>query len=154
MAVIESCNGEGFALSHSVDTNPVDEWFEYHIHDSYELFCLVKGRVGYVVEGHIYKLKPGAILLMRSAESHKLIVNESYEYERYVLNFRPELFSAFSSLLTPYTKRELGEKNIYLPSELDVSAISIFEKIFKEISVLDAKDAILANISSLYLLYF
>lgn len=151
MATIERCEGELFLLSHSLDTNPVDEWFRYHIHDGYELFCLVKGKVGYVVEGHIYKLRPGAILLMRSSESHKLIVNESDEYERYVFNFRPELFAPFSrTLLNPFTERGLGERNMYLPSELGVSAISVFEKIFSELDVISPRDVVLANISSLF----
>ncbi len=151
MAIIEKHESELFSLSHSLDTNPVDEWFNYHIHDGYELFCLVKGKVSYVVEGHIYKLRPGAILLMRSSEAHKLIVNESDEYERYVFNFRPELFSLFSKeLLTPFTERALGERNLYLPSELGVSAISVFEKIFTELSLICPKDVILANASSLF----
>ena len=151
MATIELYESELFSLSHSLDTNPVDEWFEYHIHDGYELFCLVKGKVGYVVEGHIYKLRPGAILLMRSSEAHKLIVNESDEYERYVLNFRPELFSSFSrELLNPFTERGLGERNLYLPSELGVSAISVFEKMFSEMHLIRPQDVVLANVSSLF----
>ncbi len=151
MAIIESYEDELFFLNHSLDTHPVDEWFEYHIHDGYELFCLVKGKVGYVVEGNIYKLKAGAILLMRSSEAHKLIVNESDEYERYVLNFRPELFNMLEpKLLNPYTSRALGERNLYLPSELGVSAVSIFEKIFDEASLIGARTAVISNISSLF----
>lgn len=151
MAIIEGCQGALFELSHSLDTHPVDEWFEYHIHEGYELFCLVKGKVGYVVEGHIYKLRAGAILLMRSSEAHKLIVNESDEYERYVFNFRPELFGSFSpELLNPYTKRALGERNLYLPSELGVDAISVFERIFKDCSVTEARDCVVSNIASLF----
>lgn len=150
MAIIEKYEGVGFSVSHSFDTNPVDEHFKYHIHDRYELFCLVKGRVGYVVEGHTYKLRSGAILLMRQGEAHKLIVNESDEYERYVLIFRPEIFNAFSaSLLKPFTDRGLGARNLYLSSELGVSAITMFEKIFKEAPVSSPLDAIVSNISAL-----
>lgn len=150
MPIIEQCRGEGFFLTHSIDSHPVDEWFEYHIHDSYELFCLVKGKVGYVVEGHVYKLRAGAILLMRGAETHKLIVNESDEYERYVLNFRPELFKSFSaSLLKPYTERELGVRNLYLPSELDISPVFVFEKIFRDEKHITSTDATVANIAAL-----
>jgi AraC-like DNA-binding protein len=150
MAIIDMFECDDFSISHSVDTNPVDNHFDYHIHDSYEFFCLVRGKVGYIVEGRTYKLKPGAVLLMRKGEAHKLIVNESEEYERYVLNFRPELFSAFSpALLTPYTNRALGTANLYLPQVLDVSAISMFEKVFKEAPIIGVRDAVTINIASL-----
>ncbi len=147
MAVIESYNSELFSTSHCVDKSPRDEDFMLHIHDSLELLCVVKGKVSYRVEGNIYKLRPGAILLMRSGEVHKLIVNESEEYERYILSFEPELFD--ERLLAPYFKRELGKRNLYLPKELDISPIAIFEKLFKELLVLDGKCTLVANISSL-----
>ena len=150
MAIIARYDTEDFSISHSFDTNPIDTHFDYHIHDSYELFCLVKGKVGYIVEGHTYKLKAGAVLLMRKGEAHKLIVNESQEYERYVLNFRPELFGAFSpNLLIPYTSRALGTANLYLPQALDISAISMLEKVFKEAPLIGARDAVIVNIASL-----
>lgn len=150
MATIEKYEGGGFSVSHSFDTNPVDEHFKYHIHDRYELYCLVKGRVGYVIEGHYYKLRPGTVLVIRQGEAHKLVVNERDEYERYVLIFRPEIFSAFSaSLLKPFTDRGLGVRNLYLSSELGVSAITMFEKIFKEAPFSCPLDAVISNISAL-----
>ncbi len=150
MAIIALHEADDFSISHSFDTSPVDNHFDYHIHDSYELFCLVRGKVGYIVEGHTYKLKPGAVLLMRKGEAHKLVVNESEEYERYVLNFRPEIFSSFSpALLTPYTNRALGTANLYLPQVLDISAISMLEKVFKEAPIIGARDAVTINVASL-----
>ena len=92
MALINSFSGESFSFSHSIDDEPQDSYFPLHIHQSHELFCLVKGNVGYMVEGRKYRLYPGTALLMRSSESHKLIVNESTEYERYVINFSTEFF--------------------------------------------------------------
>ena len=150
MAIIALYDAEDFSISHSFDTNPVDTHFDYHIHDSYDLFCLVRGKVGYIVEGHTYKLKAGAVLLMRKGEAHKLIVNESQEYERYVLNFRPELFSSLSPrLLTPYTDRALGTANLYLPQSLDISAVSMLEKVFREAPLIGARDAVIVNVASL-----
>ena len=75
-------DGENFVLSHTVTKAPNDIDFELHIHDGYELLCLVRGDVSYIVEGQKYKLSPGALMLMRSSETHKLVVEKSTEYER------------------------------------------------------------------------
>ncbi|MBO4983349.1 MAG: helix-turn-helix domain-containing protein [Clostridia bacterium] len=153
MAVLEHFESDLFSLSHSIDKEPKSDWFQLHIHDNYELFCLVKGKVGYIVEGHRYKLRPGSVLLIRSSELHRLLVNESYEYERYVINFSPDLFlkKGFDkSILKPYINRELGKKNLYSAKELEpLSAIACFEKMISEAKVINPEDAIFANLSSL-----
>ncbi len=153
MAVLEHFESDCFSLSHSVDKEPKSDQFQLHIHDNYELFCLVKGKVGYIVEGHRYKLRPGSVLLIRSSELHKLIVNESYEYERYVLNFSPDFFSKRgfdNSILTPFLCRELGKKNLYPAKELEpYSAIAYFEKMISEAKIINPEDAVFANLSSL-----
>ena len=153
MAVLNLVEIEGFALSHSIDKAPKDSDFPTHIHDSYEIFCLVRGNVDYIVEGTLYRLKPGAIMLMRPSETHKLIVNKSTEYERYVLNFSSSLFSKsmFSDeLLAPFKKRELGEENMYSSGELGtVSAIAQIEKMLYECSNINKRDAIISNLTSL-----
>lgn len=153
MAVLNSVEIDGFILSHSIDKAPKDSDFPSHIHDSYEIFCLVRGNVDYIVEGTLYKLKPGAIMLMRPSETHKLIVNKSTEYERYVLNFSSSIFSGtnFSmELLSPFKKRGLGEENIYFSGELGaVSAITQIEKLISESALFNKNDAIISNLSSL-----
>lgn len=153
MAIIEHFEGEGFSFSHSCDTEPQDSYFPLHIHDNHELFCLVKGDVGYVVEGHRYKLYPGTLLLMRSSESHKLSVNSSAEYERYVINFSSDflLQNGFdSTILTPLFERALGQKNRYSPRDFTgFSPLTYFEKLEEEAKIISPKCAVLSNLSSL-----
>lgn len=151
MAIIEHIENELFSLSHSIDKTPKDTDFPPHIHDVYELFCLVKGEVNYSVEGHFYNLHSGAIMLIRSSENHKLLVNKSSEYERYVLNFSPSLLSGFSKeLLNPFRQRELGEKNMYLPSEFEhVVPLFYFEKMFSESKYAPSRDVVLASLCAL-----
>lgn len=153
MAVISYYKGDGFTFSHSCDKEPIDTHFAMHIHRDHEIFCLVRGKVGYMVEGRKYRLYPGTVLLMRSSESHKLIVNESEEYERYVINFSTDFLvkNGFDiSLLSPYLNRELGQKNRYLVKDFGIfSPIYFFEKIEKEAQVVLPKDAVLANLCSL-----
>ena len=161
MAIIEFVENEYFSLSHSVDKCPSQSDFDFHIHDTYELFCLVRGNVDYMVEGRIYKLSEGAIMLMRPSESHSLIVNSSEKYERYVLNFKPDLLYDFGfskQLLSPFRNRELGEKNMYNSKEFGhVSPIFYFESmllnngISKREAVLSALTSLLCQLSFLFL---
>ena len=150
MAVIESINLNGLALSHSVDKAPLDDDFVLHIHDNLEFFCLVRGSVDYVVEGSLYELEPGAILLMRAGETHKLVVKGKQEYERYVLNFDSSLVN--QELLSPFVDRPLGERNLYLKQEFDISPVSFFKKIFKESALLGLDESnLISNLSALLL---
>ena len=153
MAIITHFQGEDFTFSHSYDIEPKDNHFPLHIHDTHELFCLVKGKVGYIVEGHKYKLYPGTLLLMRSSESHKLIVNECSEYERYVINFNTEFLTENGfdkKLLAPYFNRDLGQKNRYLPKDFShLTPLSFFEKIEIESKIVGEKNAVLANFTAL-----
>lgn len=152
MAVLNKIEGEHFTFSHSIDKAPKDSDFMPHIHDEYEIFCLVRGNVDYMVEGTLYKLKSGAVILMRPSETHKLIVNKSTEYERYVLNFSGRIFSGtpFSrGLLDPFKNRSIGEKNLYLSSEIGaISPIVFFEKMMMECLNFNQSDAIISNLSS------
>ncbi len=153
MAVLNSVEGDRWSLSHSIDIEPRDSDFPSHIHDNYEIFCLVRGKVDYIVEGRLYKLRAGSIMLMRPSETHKLVVNKSTEYERYVLNFSGSLFNqAYPSreLLSPFKKRALGEKNMYLANELGaISPVVHLEKMMTECLYFNKNDALISNLASL-----
>lgn len=150
---MDKIEGEGYILSHMLTKAPKDEDFELHIHDGYELLCLVKGDVSYIVEGHIYKLTAGSLMLMRSSETHKLVVEKSTEYERYVLNFSPSIIAKMGlsrELLSPFKERKIGEKNFYLPTEFrHVSPSFCFERAFLDANDLPKSDVMLTLFSSL-----
>ena len=153
MAVLKSIEGEGFSLHHSYDKAPRDTDFPPHIHENYELFCLVNGEVDYMVEGNLYSLSGGSVIIMRSGETHKLVVNKSTEYERYVLSFSPSILSKIGisdELLAPFRKRALGEKNMYKESELGlISPILYFEKMLSEAKIVGTQNAVLSSLASL-----
>lgn len=153
MSILRELVCEDFRLTHSVDEEPSSEDFSSHIHDDYELFCLVKGSVDYMVEGKPYKLVPGAIMLMRSSETHNLVVNKRTEYERYVLNFKPSfiLGNGFSrEILAPYRERGLGEKNMYLPTDFDGTPIQAYlERAFAQKEYLSEKTVALSALSAM-----
>ncbi len=142
-----------FALSHSVDETPDADHFQLHIHDHYELYVLVSGNVEYMVEGRIYPVRPGNLLLMRAGETHKTILKEEELYDRYVLFVRPELLRRRGfpeELLRPFTDRALGQRNMYAPAEFaDIPPIAYFKKMFREREVLPEDDVIEGNLRAL-----
>ena len=152
MPTLKKNGVSGVYISHSIDEDPKDKDFYMHVHDTYEIYCFVSGKASYMVEGRIYDLRPGSLLLMRSAETHKLIINGSGRYERYVMQFRPDFLESrgFSKeLLAPYQNRGLGERNLYLASEFpSMKPIEFFEKCFRELEVLPKESVLAANLSS------
>ena len=142
-----------FYLSHRTDEYPHDKKFDIHIHDNYEILCFVSGNAEYMVEGSIYSLRPGCIMLMRSAETHKLILNTNAVYERYIINFYPEQLLAMGfppELLRPFTDRSIGEKNLYLPNEFpDIQPEQFFKAMCAENTTVGKRTAVLITLASL-----
>ncbi len=153
MPVLEKYTSDGISLLHSVDETPSDRSFPLHMHDNYELYCFVSGKASYMVEGTIYELRPGTVLIMRSSETHKLLVNGSERYERYTVNFYPEALKAKGfepRLLEPFTKRVSGEKNIYHAADFEnFSILNLIEKACRECKTLSAKDVLYCNFAGI-----
>lgn len=148
-------NGEGICFSHSCQTDPSEKEFELHVHDAYEILCLVTGNVKYIVEGHEYDMPNGCMMLMRPAETHRLIVNGRGTYERYVIHFKAESLRRLGStyeLLRVFNDRPLGLKNQYLPRELmGLDPVGVFSRMKEECESLDNSLAVTTNLCSLLL---
>lgn len=85
-----------FEVFHSQDPQPPD--IDLHHHDFYEVYVFISGKVEYRVEGHIYDLQPGDVLLISPMELHQLMVKESQSvYERFVLWINRDYLDRFSS---------------------------------------------------------
>lgn len=138
----------GIRVSYGVDERPDDSSFAVHVHDDYELHCVAAGKVGYMVEGRIYDLRPGGLMVMRRAESHRLLVNGNERYERYTLNFRPELLEAhgFSEeLMAAFNDRALGERNLYLPSDFQgMEPLGVFRQMFSSCETLPKEEVLVS----------
>lgn len=105
---------------HTLDEKPNPEDFQMHAHEWMEVFYLISGKCSYLVEGNQYELKPGDILIMRSAETHKLLLGDEEPYERIAIHFSPALIDSIapdSRLLRPFLDRPLGQRNLYRPGE-------------------------------------
>ena len=125
MPTITECLGKNFQLHHAIDNPPKMKDYFMHMHDNYEIFCFVSGNAHYMVEGTVYELFPGSLLLMRQSESHTLILDGFERYERFTLNFRYELFehSVFLLHFCAHFMTDLSESAIYIYRA--ISAVSI-----------------------------
>ncbi|MDD3882338.1 MAG: AraC family transcriptional regulator, partial [Eubacteriales bacterium] len=90
--------------------------FEFHVHDRCEMFYFVSGSAEYLVEGSVYPLASGSLMIMRPGEAHCIRMLKKAVYERYAVNFPLSIFDSFDSrriLMKPYTERELGKGNLF-----------------------------------------
>jgi len=98
------------------DEHPQQEHYRLHVHNAYEIFCFLSGDAMYNVEGNLYPLLPGDILLLKDNESHNLILNSDIPYERITVHFQCDdgISEKLSKiLLTPVLDRPIGQFNLY-----------------------------------------
>lgn len=90
--------------------------FHLHTHINAELFCFLRGRASFFVEGTEYILEPGDMLLMRPGESHFLSPDLSQDCDRVIINFPLSLFQSLDpegTLVRPFLDRKAGQRNRY-----------------------------------------
>ena len=118
----------------STDESPDQNDFWLHIHDVYELHYFVEGDAEFVIEGQIYDLTPGTIMIMRPGELHRLVIRSPRRYRRMVFQFRMPGEGRYDRLLRPFNERSLGRGNKY-----DVSRIgsTIASDIFLSLNEID-----------------
>lgn len=132
MNTIKEYKNNEIYVKHAIDDLPEDSSFPMHIHQTYEIYLFIKGKVNYLVEGSSYTLYPGSVLVIRPNESHKPKIIESTAYERYNINFPASMLDRIDPerrLLAPFLSRSLGQDNVYSSSEFgDVSVHKLFEE--------------------------
>ena len=91
-----------------------------HTHDTYEIYYFLEGEAHYSVEGSLYPLESGDVILMRKSEAHYLIPNDNLPYRRITINFDfCDIDDDYvtEKLLSIFNERPLGKYNRY-PDEL------------------------------------
>lgn len=88
-----------FELLHKWDTDLTE--VELHHHDFYEVNLLMSGDVTYVIEGRVYHVLPGDMLIINPKELHQVYIQpDEAPYERYMLWVTPALLQQLSSAQT------------------------------------------------------
>lgn len=96
-------HSQTFEIFHYQDSKPNS--VEMHHHDYYEVYFFLGGNVQYRVEGHLYRLEPGDLLLINPMELHQPIMEPSSTvYERIVLWINKAYLESFSTAQTSLTR--------------------------------------------------
>lgn len=104
------------SVSQTCDKNPLNEKFEMHTHNNYEILCFLSGDADYYVEGTRYTLRCGDVMVMRKSEFHHLILKSDKPYNRIVVNFDLPFIEHIDpnrKLLALFDERPLGRGNHY-----------------------------------------
>ena len=116
MDFLKESESAGLYIRHAVNEAPTGSGFDFHIHDRCEVFYFISGNAQYLVEGSVYPLEKGSLLIMRPGEAHCIRFLSAERYERYAVNFPISLFDGFDPerrLTRPFTDRPLGRNNLY-----------------------------------------
>lgn len=86
-----------------------------HHHDFYEVYYFLSGTVSYQIEGRMYELKAGDIVLINTRELHQAIIKDpAAPYERIVLWLHPQFIRGLSTDMTNLGQcfDDPGHKNV------------------------------------------
>lgn len=124
-------------IHHSIDTEPDERNFPLHAHKFCEIFYFIGGVGIYTVEGRDYPLIPGAIMLFREGETHKLHIRPETPYERIAVHLDLAACLGESEAYPPiralFSDRLPGCGNLFLPTGAHAEfAESIFERLCRK----------------------
>ena len=83
---------EDFQYCH-LHTRKMQE-FQYHYHDFHKVLLFLQGDVSYHIEGRVFHLFPGDVVLIPAGEIHKPVLNSAQIYERIILYLSPDFLTA------------------------------------------------------------
>ena len=96
----------------------------YHYHDCYEVFCSRNTRLAYRVNGAVYELTRGDILVFNQFDVHQSLAEPGSDYRRHVTIFHPELIAPWSTpdydLLRCFERRPAGFSHLIRLSAADL----------------------------------
>ncbi len=105
---------KGFYYHHTVTDIPVQDDFQRHCHNMYEIIYIKRGSGTFFVEGSSYNICPGCLLVFRPREFHCVNISPDSRYERLVVHFDESIvFENSALLLDIFNNRELGINNLY-----------------------------------------
>jgi len=82
-----------------------------HTHSLFELLYIVSGDATHVIEGRMYRLKKGDLVLIRPSKYHFLQINSEQPYERFNILFDPQLHGIHSAERIPDTLEVVNLSN-------------------------------------------
>ncbi len=115
MSELYTFSKPGLWVNHKLDAHPEQGILYMHAHDMLEVYFLLSGNVVFSVEGNAYYPEPDDIMIVRSAETHKITTNPGAPYERITVHIAPTYLARYcpeyKELLSPFYQRKLGTCN-------------------------------------------
>lgn len=121
---IENCS---MSVCYS-ETNVHEHFFQIdrHFHNQYEIYLNLSGDISFMVEGNVYPVTRGDIIITKAYEYHNCIYRSDKPHKHFWILFS---FEDETILPFPFSNREKGEQNlISLSPEMKNEAIEICEK--------------------------
>ncbi|HOJ09916.1 MAG TPA: AraC family transcriptional regulator [Clostridiales bacterium] len=88
---------------------------DFHLHEYFEIYFFISGKVNYFIENKVYQLHYGDLIFMNNQEIHKPSVFPGEAYERIVIHFDSSIVGLLSpddfNLLDCFINRPKGEFN-------------------------------------------
>lgn len=66
--------------------------FSTHTHNGWEFLLVINGKLSYTVDGNVFDIGPGILIIARPGEIHSLISDGPIHYERYSVVATEQLF--------------------------------------------------------------
>lgn len=135
------------------------DFYDTHIHDSYEIYYFIQGDVNYHIEGHNYQIEKGDLLLINNKEIHRPKFNSDKLYERLTIHFAPWHFNKFSTgnfnILDCFENREPGHNNLITSKKVEESnSVYYLNKIIRFLLKKDKDKEIMLTTLLVQLLYY
>lgn len=115
------------SLGYTSAPAPSPESFHRHLHDTYEILYVCGGRGRYIIEGNTYAMRPGTLILVSPYVYHSVEIDPAVPYERYVINFSPEMIPEIARVIEEMDLKEGGL--FYTAASVSGALPSVFEKI-------------------------
>ncbi|MBR6632755.1 MAG: AraC family transcriptional regulator [Clostridia bacterium] len=119
---------------------------EHHYHPYFEIYYFLHGKCKYFIDGHVYSLLPGDVVLIPAGVIHRTVYSSGYE--RKLLNFTSDFI--------PSSAIDTLESILYLYRNPSISQEikEIFDTIDRDYNTFDryAEDSLSSLISNLFIL--
>lgn len=136
--------GQTFKYVHQMHASPHAATYKPHTHYEKEIFVLLKGKIDFIIENHVYSLSPGDILIINETELHTFRPVQNTPYERIVIALQPSFFTqnGISDYQKIFTERPAGQGHLIrghaAESGLILSRLMQFEQYIKDAPQSDA----------------
>ncbi len=118
-----------FGCSYTLDKSPPDVLDTRHCHDQYEILYVLDGKGTITIEGSVFDIIPGTLIIMRPLEYHSMQMNKVHPYERFVIHFDHEnLVDDAVNLLNGFMENCDGGGKIYSPATVSENVMPLFER--------------------------